>query len=431
MEEKSFFRKLVSFVCDFQAETVPEEYRYYLLNYLAVTSSGATENAVSIAAKYAECENPGAFQPLGRDEKLSAAGCVRTDCFSSAIQAYGDIHFATTAHPCGPVASALLGIARTQKVTLDEFLEALMIGMEAECRTGVLLFTNGSKGWYTTSVCGVIGAAAGCARLLKLNRTQTENSLALAASYVLGNRGTHGTMAGSWMPAIAAEKGYEAARLASLGFTCSASSFEGKMGMVNLVTDSPAYEEALKGLGETLISREVSCKPYPYGFISFAVLECLSQLKPHRDIEELILEVSDRVAVLGKNAYPSSMYEGFVSLAFIAARALLDPVNLYQPLSERIELSEKEKDLIAKIRIVPVSSYTDDMAKVTVTDREGSETIFCSEPSGSSKKPMSKEQILHKVKTLGLSEQLISSLTDSEAVKSRTVQFTGSQIHFI
>ena len=412
MEEKSFFRKLDSFVCDFQAETVPEEYRYYLLNYLAVTSSGAKENAVSIAAKYAECENPGAFQPLGRDEKLSAAGCVRTDCFSSAIQAYDDIHFATTAHPCGPVASALLGIARTQKVTLDEFLEALMIGMEAECRTGVLLFTNGSKGWYTTSVCGTVGAAAGCARLLKLDRIQTENALALAASYISGNRGTHGAMAGSWMPAIAAEKGYEAARLASLGFTCSASSFEGKMGMVNLVTDHPAYEEALKGLGETLTSREVSCKPYPYGFISFGVLECLSQLKPHRDIEEVTLEVSDRVALLGKNPYPSTMYEGFVSLAYIAARALLDPVNLYQPLSERIELSEEEKDLIAKIRIVPLSSYSDDMARVTVKETQGSETVFCDQPSGSSKKPMTKDQVIRKAKALGLSEKLISLIED-------------------
>ncbi|MBQ7992018.1 MAG: MmgE/PrpD family protein [Solobacterium sp.] len=412
MAEKSFFKELVSFVCDFQTDPSLEEYRYYFLNYLAVTYSGSEENAVSIAAKYAESENPGLYQPLGRSEKLSPAGCVRTDCFSSAIEAYDDIHFATTAHPCGPVASALLGIARTQKVTLNEFLHALMIGMEAECRTGVLLFTNGSRGWYTTSVCGLIGAAAGCARLLRLNRNQTENALALAASCVCGNRGTHGAMAGSWMPAIGAEKGYEAARLASLGFTCSTSSLEGKMGMVNLVTDNPAYEEALEGLGETLISKEVSCKPYPYGFISFGVLECLSHLHPHKDIEEVILEVSERAALLGKNPFPSTMYEGFVSLAFIAARALLDPVNLYQPLWERIELSEEEKDLIRKIRIIPQSSYTDDMAKVTVIDAEGSETVYCDQPSGSSKKPMTGERVIQKVKTLGLSDEVITLIAD-------------------
>ncbi|MDO4520603.1 MAG: MmgE/PrpD family protein, partial [Erysipelotrichaceae bacterium] len=360
MAKKSFFEELVSFVTDFHPETVPEEYRYFFLNYLAVTYSGSKEKAVSIAAKYAENENPGIFQPLGRGEKLSPAGCVRIDCFSSAIQVYDDIHFATTAHPCGPVASALLGIARTRTVTLNEFLEALMVGMEAECRTGILLFSKGSKGWYTTSVCGLIGAAAGCARLLELGRQQTENALALAASYVCGNRGTHGAMAGSWMPAIAAEKGYEAARLASLDFTCSHSAFDGALGMVNLVTEKPAYEQALAGLGEILISREVSCKPYPYGFISFGVLECLSQLKPHEDIQDVALEVSERAAMLGKNPYPSNMYEGFVSLPFITARALLNPARLYQPLSEVIELSQEEKALTAKIRIIPVSSYADD-----------------------------------------------------------------------
>jgi 2-methylcitrate dehydratase PrpD len=428
MAEKSFFEELVSFVTDFHPETIPEEYRYYFLNYLAVTYSGAKENAVSIAAQYAQSESPGGYQPLGRNEKLSPAGCVRIDCFSSAIQAYDDIHFATTAHPCGPAASALLGIARTREVTLKEFLEALAVGLEAECRTGILLFKNGSKGWYTTSVCGTIGAAAGCARLLKLNREQTGNALALAASCVCGSRGTHGAMAGSWMPAIAAEKGYEAAKLASLGFTCGLSAFEGTMGMVHLVTDQPAYEEALAGFGETLISREVSCKPYPYGFISFGVLECLAQLKPHKEIQEVTLEVSGRAAMLGKNPYPSTMYEGFVSLPFITARALLNPAGLYQPLSESIELSQEEKALISKIRIIPVSSYSDDTAKVTVSGPDGTETVFCSEPSGSSKKPMTKEQVIHKAEALGLSLELIHCLTDPGISSESTVGFRNGVI---
>lgn len=424
----SFFREITSFVCDYKPETIPEEYSLFFLNYLAAAYSGSSENAVSIAAGYAAEENPGVFQPLGRNERLSAAGCVRTDCFSSAIQAYDDIHFETTAHPCGPVASALLGIARSRPVTLKEFLEALMTGMETECRTGVLLFGEGSKGWYTTSVCGVIGAAAGCARLLGLSYSQCENALALAASYACGNRGTHGSMAGSWMPAIAAEKGYEAALLSSNGFTCSSSAFDGALGMVNQITETPCELQALAGLGKELICRKVSCKPYPYGFISFGVLECLSHLQPQEEIEEVILEVSERVSILGKKPYPSTMYEGFVSLPFIAARALLNPESLYLPLNEKIELSEAEKELIGRVRIIPCSTFTDDTARVTVLSGKGSETVYCEEPSGSSKKPMEREQVIRKARLLNPEDAITDILSNPRDYMNRTLVFAGGRL---
>ena len=112
------------------------EYRYALLNYYGALIQGAHTPEVDLLVKYHQSDGSGEFSPLQRKERLSLSQVVEIDCFSSAVLAYDDIHYDTTTHPCGPVASAILGVARKQTGTLLEAAKALCVGMEVLCRIG-------------------------------------------------------------------------------------------------------------------------------------------------------------------------------------------------------------------------------------------------------------------------------------------------------
>lgn len=419
-------QKLIDFAIKEKIEEIPSFYKDAFLNYLAVSYRGAKENAVSILSGCCE-EDGNGYYPLGRNESVSLSDCALVDCFSSAVLAYDDIHFSTTTHPCGPVASALLAVCRKQDVGLHEFLEALCIGMESECRIAQIMFHNGSKGWYTTGIAGGIGAAAGVGRLLHLNEEEMSNALALAAAYASGIRGTHGSMAGSYVPAIASKNGYLSASLAKKGFTCNINALSGKLGLIHQVSDHPAVEEGMKDFGKRYISMDASCKPYPYGFISFGVIEACINKTEYGKIEKIIAEVSERCALLGSNPYPDTIYEAFVSLPYIIAKGLNHPKSMFEPLPEKIRLSEKEKEEIQKVEIRVNPFFCDDETKLTLISNQKTTEIHVRNPLGSTYHPMSHEDVMDKIKKLNtLDEELIQTILTED--KQKRINITHNRI---
>ena len=118
-----------------EGHLVPEDesrYRAALLNYLGVALAGGHEPSVEAFVRSRAALDAGAHVPLGRSDPLTLADCVMADCFASSAQAFDDIHFATTTHPAGPVASAILGVARLRDVRMGEAVQALAVGMEVE-----------------------------------------------------------------------------------------------------------------------------------------------------------------------------------------------------------------------------------------------------------------------------------------------------------
>ena len=59
---------------------------------------------------------------------------------------YDDTHLDTIIHPAGPVASALLAVAEWKgsdpesKISGKDFLLALVVGVEAECKLGLAVW---------------------------------------------------------------------------------------------------------------------------------------------------------------------------------------------------------------------------------------------------------------------------------------------------
>jgi hypothetical protein len=86
---------------------------------------------------------------------------------SSHIFDFDDTHLKTIIHPAGRSSSAILALSEYHPVSGKDFLNALVLGVETECRIGNAVYPNHyDVGWHITGTAGVFGAAAAAGKLL-------------------------------------------------------------------------------------------------------------------------------------------------------------------------------------------------------------------------------------------------------------------------
>lgn len=376
-------------------------FRAALLNYLGVALAGAHEPCVEAFVRSRASMAPGTHTPLGSDVPLALADCVMADCFASSVQAFDDIHFSTTTHPAGPVASAILGVARLKDVLLGDAVQALAVGMEVECRLGLALFSQGTgaaPGWYTTGVVGGVGAAAAAGRLLGLDRARMASALGWAATTACGVRGTHGSAAGTFVPALAARAGLEATLMARDGLSCGILALTGANGLVRTVAERPDCERAIKGIGDAWVAAQASCKPYPFGFVAFAAvdaaLELAGGMSPASVPRTLEVAVSSRAARLGGNPLPTTADEAIVSIPYLVARTLADPSSVSLPIPPQFSISPRERELMGTIRLFADHMLADSAARILLNG--GELEAVCDVARGSAANPLTASEVMDK-----------------------------------
>jgi 2-methylcitrate dehydratase PrpD len=124
---------------------------------------------------------------LGRADKVDMASAALVNGITSHTFDFDDTHLKTIIHPAGPVASALLALAEVTGASGREVIDALVLGIDVSCRMGNCIYPEHyDRGWHITGSTGTLGAAAGCARLLKLDEAQTAMALGIAASQPSG-----------------------------------------------------------------------------------------------------------------------------------------------------------------------------------------------------------------------------------------------------
>jgi 2-methylcitrate dehydratase PrpD len=214
-----------------------------LLNWVGVAIGGSHHQTVDIAvAALAPFSGPAQASLFGRRERFDIMNAAFINGVSSHIFDYDDTHLKTIIHPAGPVASAILALSEMQPVLGKELLNALVLGVEAECRIGNAVYPNHyDVGWHITGTAGVFGSAAAVGKLLNLNEQQMVWALGLAASQPVGLRESFGSMNKSFNPGRAASNGIFAAMLASKNFTSSDGMIEAKRGWANTISTKQDY----------------------------------------------------------------------------------------------------------------------------------------------------------------------------------------------
>jgi len=254
---------LARFLAQSRWEDIPAAIRHEgkrgLLNALGCILAGSDDPAIAIVRK---------VFPLD-DALIDAAAATAHD--------YDDTHLPTVIHATPPVAAVVLSVARKQKVSGTELLHAFVLGVETSCRMGnAVMPGHYERGWHITSTCGVFGATAAAAKLLRLDERQVASALGIAATQASGLVEMLGSMARVLNAGFAARNGLAAARLAASGFEGPRAPIEGLRGFVNVFGGSADLSQLTQRLGERWEMEHVAYKPYPSGVVLHALIDaCL------------------------------------------------------------------------------------------------------------------------------------------------------------
>src|SRR5438552_3076127 len=197
---------------------------------------------------------------------------------SSHVLDFDDTH-PTIIHPAGPVASAILALSEHRPTSGSEFINALVLGIEAECRIGNAVYpAHYDAGWHITGTAGVFGSATAVGKLLGLSTQEMVWAIGLAATQAAGLREMFGSMGKAFHPGRSAQNGYVAALLAREGFTSGERSLEGPRGFAAVQASTYDLSKITRGLGDDWDLRVNTYKPFPCGIVNHPTIDGCIQL---------------------------------------------------------------------------------------------------------------------------------------------------------
>lgn len=343
-----------------------------LFNWVGVAIGGSRHQTVDIAASaLGPFSGPPQASLLGRRERFDIMNAAFINGVSSHIFDYDDTHLKTIIHPAGPVASAILAISEMQTVSGKDFLNALVLGVETECRIGNAVYPNHyDAGWHITGTAGVFGAAAAAGRLLGLNAQQMVWALGLAASQPVGLRESFGSMNKSFNPGRAASNGIFAALLASRNYTSSDKMIEARRGWANTISTKQDYKEITDGLGQRYEAALNTYKPFACGIVLHPAIDAAIQLRNENkltadQIERVELKVHSLVLELTGKKTPREGLEGKFSVYHAVAVALVEGAGGEKQFSDR---AVSDPAVVAlRSKVIPVVTPGIDTAQVDMT----------------------------------------------------------------
>ncbi len=302
------------------SEAVEHEAHRTFYNWLGCAIGAARHEAADAALAAVQMLEPSPQATVpGRAEKVDMASAALVNGITSHTLDFDDTHLKTIIHPAGPVASAVLALAEHQGLGGRDVLDALVLGIDVSCRVGNVMYPDHyDRGWHITGSTGMLGAAAGCARLLRLDSRQTMMALGIAASQPVGLREQFGTMTKPFHPGGAARAGLLSALLASKGFSASPRALEAPRGFVQVVSDKRAWHEVTDELGERFEISFNTYKPFACGIVIHPSIDACVQLRGQgvtpQQVERIELRVHSLVLELTGKKEPKDGLQGKFSV---------------------------------------------------------------------------------------------------------------------
>lgn len=341
-----------------------------------------------------------------------------------------------TCHPSDNIGS-ILAAGETTDITGKEFLTALAIAYQVQCRLSDEAPVRDKGFDHTTQ--GSYAVAAGVSKALGLDEEQTANAISIAGAALNALRVSRTGALSNWKGLAyphTAFGGTHAALMAMHGITGPPAVFEGNKGFMDSIAGQFTIDwqnEDLERVTNTII------KKYNAEIHSQSSIEGMIELKKQHSFtaEEVInieIEIFDVAYHIigggeeGDKTIVRTKEEADHSLQYMVSAALLDgQVMPEQYRQNRIEADDIQS-LLQKVNVVPRQEYSDRFpdempAQITVHLRNGQTyEIEKTDYEGFHTRPMSWETIIQKFEGLAkpytsktLRDQIINTVQDIEA----------------
>ncbi len=395
-------------------DSVEHEAHRTFLNWVGCAVGAARHESVEAALGAVRMLDPAPQSSiLGRGDNVDMASAALVNGIASHTFDFDDTHLKTVIHPAGPVASALLALAQTHDASGRDLIDALVLGVDVECRIGNCMYPEHyDRGWHITGSTGTIGAAAACARLLGLDEQRTGWAIGIAASQPIGMREQFGTMTKPFHPGGAARAGLTSALLAKNGFTASPKALEAPRGYCQVVSTKNDWREITDELGKRFEISFNTYKPFACGIVIHPLIDAAAQLRKQgvkaEDVERVEVRVHPLVVELTGKKEPKAGLEGKFSFYHGFAVGLIFGRAGEGEYADAVVRREDVVALRRKVNATVDTSIAEDAADVTVHLRGGKQAhVRVDHAVGSLERPMSDADL--EAKFHGLADPVIGA----------------------
>src|SRR3990170_1988961 len=330
--------KIAGFIAETGYEDIPsdavEKAKRTALDCLAAAMAGVAEPVSQTITAY--------ITKLGGPPQASVFGAGLRVSVPDAALANGSIAHALDYDDCGMkmghpsvmVLPAVLSLGEHLGASGQDTLTAYILGLEVEGKVALhadfklMQSRLNHQSWY-----GAVGAAAACARLLRLDVAKTRMALGIAANFACGLSANHGSMAAPMGAGNACRNGVVAALMAQEGITANPDIIEAKNGFYDTLVGPGHYDAGriAESLGNPFYieSPGIGLKKYPSCYHTHRALDGVLQLiGEHRlsdkDIAEVEVGTSERAMRVLAFSDPATPYQAKYSMPHCIAAAVVD-----------------------------------------------------------------------------------------------------------
>ena len=405
------------------SETIEHEAHRTFINWVGCAVGAAHHDTAQAALAAVQALQPAPQASLlGRSERVDMASAALINGISSHTFDFDDTHLKTIIHPAGPVASAALALAEHTAASGRALIDALVLGIDVSCRVGNAMYPDHyDRGWHITGSTGTLGAAAACARLLKLDVEKTAMALGIAASQPVGMREQFGTMTKPFHPGGAARAGLMSALLASKGFTASPKALEAPRGMMQTVSTKNDWNEITGELGQRFEISFNTYKPFACGIVIHPSIDACAQLRAQgvlpEQVERIELKVHSLVLELTGKKEPQDGLQAKFSVYHGCAAGLTFGYAAEDEFSDKVVTRDDMVALRRKVVATVDDSIDEASADVTAVLKDGRRVhVFVEHAIGSLQNPMTDANL--EAKFRGLSDPILGAAQTSELIKA-------------
>ncbi|WP_439155861.1 MmgE/PrpD family protein [Yoonia sp.] len=335
--------------------------RLALFDWAVCAIAGRDEPIARILRDLAEAEGAvGDRLPPARAALINGATSHALD--------YDDTHFAHIGHTSVAVMPAVLALSQGR--TLDEVLQAALIGSEVAVRVGLWLGRDHYQiGFHQTATAGAFGAAMAASRLLGLTQPQMIAALGLVSTKAAGLKSQFGTMGKPLNAGLAAETGVLAAQWAAGGMTSADAGLGGALGFG--ATHHGAGDMAgFRRMGDDWLMRDVSHKFHACCHGLHATLEALKGL--NGEVAELTITTHPRWMSVCNILTPRSGLECKFSYRMVTAMHLSGiSTAAIDSYSDQAATDPALADIRARVHVHEDAALTEMQAQIDVTYDDG------------------------------------------------------------
>tara|TARA_B110001450_G_scaffold152851_1_gene142613 strand:+ start:28 stop:1392 length:1365 start_codon:yes stop_codon:yes gene_type:complete len=385
-----------------------------IIDTVGVTIAGSvTPSAKKIYFSANETYKDGNCTILGSDKTLNAAGAALTNGAAAHALDFDDNCYAGIVHGSAVVLPTVLALAQENSLNGQKLLISFIAGLEIQFGIAKA-FSNGiyDRGWWTTSILGVLGSAASASKLLDLDTQATSNALALAVVGAGATRAVRGTHAKHFYCGLAAERGITAAKLAKNGAIGPLNAFEDVNGLTRVLNDGKFDPTKIDNIGKdfSIIEPGVDIKKYPVCYASHAAIDGVKSILEGNNLDSNMIKkvICTVPPVVGSNltfSHPKNISEAQFSLEFALATIIKDGSLNLSHLTDKFinsaSLKLIQKKIVMNVNSLPVEQSNNknicpEWADIEIIMNDGiAYKTFVSAPIGSSKRPLP-ERLLYK-----------------------------------